>query len=605
MSALATTVLAPLAATAAILLLRRTPAMLALAGTAIGLAASLALLAGTFGGEHTVLTLPGLPGLPLRLLAEPLTAVLSVLVAGVGACVMIYAVGYMKDDPEPVRFFATMTFFLAAMQALVLAGDWLLLLAAWELIGLSSYLLIGFWYRRPGVPAAASRAFLYTRSADLGLYLAVFVLIGTHGGSVIDTSLAGGGPAALAVGLGLLAAAIGKSAQVPLQDWLQRAMAGPTPVSALLHSATLVAAGAILLIRSAPLLPPGALLATGLVGGVTTLITGLVALGEGDLKRLLAASTSSQYGLMLVAVGAGVPLAALAHLLAHATIKSSLFLGAGVFQHARGSTALDALHGAGREHRTVFAGFTLAALALAGIPPLSGFFSKDAVIAAALGSPYAPLLGPLALAGTLLTGAYLARALRILWRGDNRPRPLPGLAWMGTGFTILVALAAALGLAFPALEAAFPVGRLPETAGAQAAGLAAALAGLAAGWWIGGRRLLGPLLGWARRDFAVAGGLDRWILRPALVLAAACERLERKLYHAVLAIGRLGLRVAAAIRLGDERGIDALIFALVRGTVGLGRRLRALQSGLVHRELAITAAGTALLWIALLASAWP
>jgi len=599
MNLIALAILAPLAAMLLTLLLRRGPALLALLGAGLGLLASLGLLADAFAGLRAELLLPGLPDMPLRLVASPLTALLAVLVAVISTLVLVYAAGYMKADSEKVRFFATMSLFVAAMQTLVLAGDWLLLLAAWELIGLCSYLLIGFWYRRPGVRAAASRAFLYTRSADLGLYIAVFILIDRTGSSEIATTLQTGGTAALVAGLLLLIAAMGKSAQTPLHDWLQRAMAGPTPVSALLHSATLVAAGAILLIRAAPLLQAEVLLVIGVVGGITTLVTGLIALGERDLKRLLAASTSSQYGLMLVAVGAGVPLAALLHLIAHAAIKSSLFLGAGVFQHGRDSTAFTELRGAGRDRPRIFFGFALAALALAGIPPLSGFFSKDAIIAAALASPQAPLLASFALGGTLLTGAYLARALRILWRGNRQPRPLAGLGWMATGLAGLVTLAVVLGLAFPAIETLLRTA-LAENTLARILGLAAALTGLALGWFIPARRLLGPLLPWTQRGFAIAGGFDTWLVHPAFAVARACEKLERRLYRGVLATGRLGLDLGRLVRRSDERGIDGLIFSLVRNTVELGRHARALQSGLIHRELAITVVATALILAVLL-----
>ena len=318
MTMLALIILAPLLAGLAALVLRRAPEAIALAGAGLGFVAAMALLAGIVSGGTMQLVLPGLPQMPLRLVATPLTAVISAMVATVAACVLIYAVGYMRSDPEKPRFFGILLLFVAAMQALVLAGDWITVLAAWELIGFSSYLLIGFWHGRDGVPGAAMRAFLYTRSADLGLYLGIFVLIGWAGTSEISATLDITGTPALVAGLLLLVGAMGKSAQVPLQDWLQRAMAGPTPVSALLHSATLVAAGAILLIRVAPMLPSVALLAVGLVGGITAVVTGLIALAERDLKRLLAASTSSQYGLMLLAIGAGVPVAALLHLIAHA-----------------------------------------------------------------------------------------------------------------------------------------------------------------------------------------------------------------------------------------------------------------------------------------------
>lgn len=621
MSPLALTILAPLIAAVLVGLIRRGSTALALTGAGLGLLASLGMLAMVYGGASPALILPGLSAMPLRLAATPLTAMLSAMVAVIGGLVLVYAVGYMKEEARKPRFFAMMLFFVTAMQVLVLAGDWITLLAAWELIGFSSYLLIGFWYRRAGVATAATRAFIYTRSADLGLYLGAFVLIGTAGSSEISVTLSVGGTPATIAGLLLLVAAIGKSAQVPLHDWLQRAMVGPTPVSALLHSATLVAAGAILLIRTAPMLPPQTLLVVGLVGGVTAVLTGLIALGERDLKRLLAASTSSQYGLMLLAVGAGVPIAALLHLIAHAAIKSSLFTGAGVFQHGRGGTDMEALKGAGRDRPRVFAGFALAALALSGIPPLSGFFSKDAIIAAALDAPGAAWLAPLALLGTLLTGAYMARALHVLWRGERQAREIAGLTWMGVGLAGLVALAITLGAAFPALVKMLDV-RLPESTLAPALGLGAALTGLALGWFVPVPRLLGPLLPWARNGFAVAGGFDKILLGPALATAQACdrldrriyrtalaigqsarrigtafERLERTFYEAVLAVGRINMRIGFASKKTDEEGIDGLVFGLAHTTVALGARARLLQSGLIHRELALTLAGVGLLML--------
>ena len=508
----------------------------------------------------------------------------------------------MRKDNEKVRFFATLLLFAAAMQTLVLAGDWILLLSAWELIGLSSYLLIGFWYRKPGVKSAATRAFLVTRSADLGLYVAAFILITNAGSSDIAITLNTSGGPAIAAGIFLLIAAMGKSAQTPLHDWLQRAMAGPTPVSALLHSATLVAAGAILLIRTAPMLPPETLLVIGIVGGITTVVTGLIALGESDLKRMLAASTSSQYGLMLIAVGAGVPMAALLHLIAHAAIKSSLFLGAGVFQHSRDSTIFEQLQGVGRSQPKIFFGFALAALALAGIPPLSGFFSKDAIIAAALSSNHIWILLPFAVAGTLLTGAYMARALRILWQQNGTSQPISGLAWMGTGLAGLVLLAVILGAAFPQLELLLESTlniRLTENSVSrfvpEILGLSAALSGLLLGWFIPVQVLLWPIRSWANQGFVIAGGFDNLMVRPALAIAHYCEKLERFLYEGVLATGRLGLKLGQIVRRNDEQGIDAFIFSFVRGTINLGAKARTLQSGLIHKELAISTIASAMI----------
>jgi NADH-quinone oxidoreductase subunit L len=587
-------ILGPLLAAAVILVIRRGTAPLALLGSAAGLAGALVALVRVAGGEGLSATLPGLPGLPLRLVAEPLTTLLSAVVAVVGLLVLVYAVGYMKEGGGKARFFAGMSFFVAAMQVLTLAGDWVLLLAAWELIGLSSYLLIGFWYGREGIPLSATRAFLYTRTADLGLYLAIFILISRTGTSEISRTLDVGGPAAATAGLLLLVAAAGKSAQTPLQGWLQDAMVGPTPVSALLHSATLVAAGAILMIRVSPLLPPGVQLVVGLLGGLTVIVTGLIAASQRDLKRLLAASTSSQYGFMLIAVGAGSPVAALFHLVAHAAMKSSLFLAAGVFQHARGSTAFADLGGVGRERRLAFAGFVVAGLALAGVPPLSGFWSKDAVIAASFGSPYAPVLGPLALAGALLTAIYVARALRLLWRGEGEGEPVTGTRWMEAGLVCLVALAAVLGFAEEPL--AQLIGEeIPKDLVNAVLGLALALGGLLLGWSLSAGRLLGPLRGPAERGFRFGGGFDGFIGRPALALARAADLLDRGIHTGVLGVGRSSLAVARASRLTDDAGIDRLIAALVRGTRDLGGRARELQTGLVHRELLLAAVGAALI----------
>lgn len=625
---LSLTILAPLGAGLTTLALRRMPEAIALTGAALGLAGAIALLAGVAGGADVTATLPFLPDLPIRLVANPLTATLALVVATVAAMVLTYAAGYMSHDPERPRFFGTMLMFVAAMQLLVLSGDWITLLAAWEMIGFASYLLIGFWHRRKGVPGAAMRAFLYTRTADLGLYLAAFLLIGIAGTSEISATLSTTGTPALIAGLLLLFAAMGKSAQVPMQDWLMRAMAGPTPVSALLHSATLVAAGAILLIRTAPMLPGGALLAIGIVGGATAVIAGLMALAATDLKRLLAASTASQYGLMLIAVGAGAPVAALLHLIAHAAIKSALFLGAGVFQHDRESTDLDTLAGAGRARPGIFAGFVLAALALAGLPPLAAFYSKDAILAAALDSPSAAWFLPLALAGSVLTGAYMGRALKVLWSGTPE-KPRDKVPLMAVGMGVLVILAATLGFAFKPLEAMLGAHLAEPGWIVPAMGLAVGLAGLALGWLLAPARLLGPLLAPARNGFPLAGGMDALVVRPTLALARLCDRLDAWIIRRVVlggivagtqalsrrieraedsllallnAVGRLNLSLGLASLRFDRDTIDRAIFGLVDRTIALGTRARRLQSGLIHREMALTVAGIALVTGVLLAA---
>ena len=594
MTYVALTILGPLASMVAILLVRRAAPALALIGVAASLVGAITVLAGVADGARYAAKLPGLPEYPLRLIATPLTAALAVIVAVVGAFVMVYAVGYMVEEEGKVRFFAQMSFFVAAMETLVLAGDWVLLLASWELIGLASYMLIGFRYEREGVGEAATRAFLYTRTADLGLYVGIFILISRAGTSEIYRTLEVGGAAAFVASLLMLLAAAGKSAQTPLQGWLQDAMAGPTPVSALLHSATLVAAGAILLIRAFPLFPPGALLIIGALGGVTAVVAGTIAVADRDLKRLLAASTSSQYGFMLLALGAGSPAAALTHLTAHAAMKSSLFLGSGVFQHARDATGFTKLAGIGRERPFVFAGFAVAGLALAGVPPLAGFWSKDAVIAATYGSPYGWLLFPLALLGTALTGIYVARALRLLWKGESQDEPVTGIVWMGTGLFVLVVLAAGVGFGLEPLVRL--VGEeVPKDLPTKVIGTAVALGGLALGWSVSADSLLGPVRAYAEKGFRIGGGFEQFVARPALAVAHATDTFDDGIHRSVLGVGRAGLAVARASRTMDEKGINGLISALVRGTRNLGRRARRLQTGLVHKELLLAVAGGALI----------
>lgn len=627
-------ILGPFAACITILVARRRAGTLALFGAGVGAVAALAALARVAGGARAVIPLPGLPEMPLRLAVEPLAATLSAVVAIVSLLVFVYATGYMRDEAGTSRFFAGLAFFSGAMQLLALAGDWLLFLVAWELIAVTSYLLIGHWFERPGVGAAATRAFVTTRTADLGLYLGVIITIARAGASDMAATGAVTGRAATVAGLAFLLAAMGKAAQAPLQGWLQDAMAGPTPVSALLHSATLVVAGVILLLRASPLLGPGPLLLVGLVGGVTALVTGLMASASLDLKRMLAASTSSQLGLMLLGLGAGAPGAALVHLVAQAATKSALFLGAGIFQHARQGTGFTELGGVARGRRAAAIGFTVAALALAGVPPLAGFWTKDAIVAAAFRSSHGWLFAPLALGATVVSGFYVARSLRLIWRGEgpaSRPATA-GDASAGDGTTIggmavLVVLAATLGLAVTPIArmTGLEVEVAPFSASALLSLLAAALGALG-GWQCPLDRPLGPLTAAAERGFRIGGGWGTLVARPLLATAALAARADRALHAGVLAAGRrvlgvargLGaldvaihrgvagvgsgsLAAAGASRAVDERGIDGVIRGIVASTRDLGGRARRLQNGLVHQELLVSAVAIVLLLAVLVA----
>lgn len=621
MSIAALTILGPLVAAVLISVLRRFAAGVALAGAVVGLAGALITLVRVADGGHFSATLPGLPDFPLRLVSDPLGAVFSAVVAVVSTFVFLYAVGYMAKDDHQVRFFAGMAFFVASMQILVLAGDWILLLAAWELIGLASYLLIGFWYERPGVSSAATRAFLTTRAADVGLYIGVIVLIVTTGSSAIAASSDLHGTAPALAGLGFLLAATGKSAQVPLQGWLQDAMAGPTPVSALLHAATLVVAGVVLLARASPLLPEGVLIAIGLVGGVTAVLAGLTAVAQPDLKRLLAASTSSQLGLMILAIGSGSVPAAVFHLVTQAAMKSTLFLAAGVFQHDRDSTELDALRGIGRQRRGTFAAFVIAGLALTGVPPLAGFWSKDAILVAAMESSYAAAFLPLGVVSSALTGVYIARACRFLWqRGETRGHEAgasSAAVWMGAGLSVLAVLAAFLGLALVPFAELLET-EMPENTTGVVIGLVAAGGGLLIGWSVPATRLFGPVSEAVRTGFRVRHGSTTFITEPTLALARGADRMDRgihavvlsvgrgaltrassldgidaQVHEGVLGVGRASLKVAADTQELDAEGIDGAIRGLVSGTWQWGLRVRQLQTGLVHRELLLTFGGAA------------
>lgn len=625
----ALSIFAPLIAAATILMLRRLPGEMAVGGMIAGLIASVITLWRVADGARFEATLPGLPDLPLLLAVDPIAAILSTVVAVVSTFVIVYAIGYMADDDDKVRFFAGMAFFVAAMQTLVLAGDWILFLVAWELIALASWLLIGFWYDRPGVGRSATWAFVVTRAADFGLYLGAILLITETGTSAISESSGVSGSVATTAGLAFLLAAVGKSAQAPLQGWLQDAMVGPTPVSALLHAATLVIAGVVLLVRGFPLLPSGMLIIIGLVGGISSVITGLIAVTQRDLKRLLAASTSSQLGLMLLALGAGSVPAAIVHLVAHAAMKSSLFLAAGVFQHDRESTAFDDLEGIGRERKAIFAGLVVAGLALAGVPPLAGFWSKDAVIAATFHSTTPGIFVPLAVAASLLTGVYVARAIRLLWQGDaasgeSNSSTTSTERWMGCGLGALAVLAAGLGLAIGSIGTLLNA-EVPEDLVSVVVGLIVAIIGLSVGWWVPVSRLLGPLFPVASAGFRIGGGWSDVVAGPALMFARWCDALDR-LIHAsvhgagrralgfgsavngldsnvhsqVEGVGRSSLRIAQASRSLDQDGIDGFIDGIVSEIRHAGSRARRLQTGLVHRELLVAVGGAALMLIVVL-----
>ena len=365
---------------------------------------------------------------------DQLSMCFVLLITGVGSLIHIYSVGYMADDPARRRFFAYLNLFLAAMLLLVLADNYLGLYVGWEGVGLASYLLIGFWQHKPSAATAAKKAFVVNRVGDVGLAIAQMVMFASIG----SISFAGVFAAAPqlgegtlnAIGLLLLLAACGKSAQVPLQSWLGDAMEGPTPVSALIHAATMVTAGVYLIVRSGPVfdLAPGAQLGVVIVGAVTLLFGAIIGCAKDDIKKALAASTMSQIGYMVLAAGlgpAGYPVAIM-HLLTHGFFKAGLFLGAGSVMHAMDDEVNMRHYGGLRTLLPVtFATFGLGYLAIIGVPPLAGFFSKDGIIEAALGAGGTKgiVLGGAAILGAGITAFYMTRVMLMTFFGQRRWKP--------------------------------------------------------------------------------------------------------------------------------------------------------------------------------------
>src|SRR5919199_286557 len=365
------------------------------------------------------------------LLFDPLSAVFVLLITGVGALIHVYSIGYMAHDPRRRLFFAYLNLFVAAMLLLVLGDNFVALYVGWEGVGLASYLLIAFWYTRPAAATAAKKAFIMNRVGDVGLALAIFIMfaqVGTTSYSGVFGSvgaLAGG--VVTGIGLLLLLGACGKSGQFPLQAWLPDAMEGPTPVSALIHAATMVTAGVYLICRSAPIYDQSETARTVVlaVGAITLLIGAIAGCAYDDIKKVLAYSTVSQIGYMFLAAGLG-PIgyvAALAHLYAHGFFKAGLFLGAGSGMHGMNDSVDMRRFGAvWRRMPVTFGTFGLGYLALIGFPGLAGFYTKDAIIEAAFdkGGTSGTVLGVVAILGAGLTAFYMTRLMFMTFLGRSR-----------------------------------------------------------------------------------------------------------------------------------------------------------------------------------------
>ena len=399
----------------------------------------------------------GTMDLSAALLVDQLSILFALLVTGVGSLIFIYSVGYMATDPNRRRFFAFMNIFIAAMLTLVLADNYAVLFIGWEGVGLASYLLIGYWQQRRSAALAAKKAFVVNRIGDLGLLVAMFIMVAMMGSlNFTEVNQAAGGVGAgwvTAIGFLLLLAACGKSAQVPLQSWLLDAMEGPTPVSALIHAATMVTAGVYLVVRSHILfeLTPSASLAVCVVGVVTLLAGAWIGSTKDDIKKVLAGSTMSQIGYMMLAAGIGPAGGAFAifHLFTHGFFKANMFLGAGSVMHGMNDD-VNMRHFGGLRNVMpwTFITFGIGYLAIIGIPPLSGFYSKDHIIVAAWERGVA--FGVLALLGAGITAFYMTRLMMMTffgqkrWAPDVHPHESPAI--MVVPLVILALGSAALGM---------------------------------------------------------------------------------------------------------------------------------------------------------------
>ena len=392
---------------------------------------------------HSWIAVGGLE-ISLGILMDPLTAILLVVVTGVSLAVQVYSQGYMRGDPSYSRYFAFMSLFTASMLGLVLASNIVQLYAFWELVGLSSYLLIGFWYDRPAAAAAAKKAFLVTRLGDVGFLLAILYLffnreaffsqglnpfdiahinLIAQGNETLGIIALGSGVATW-IALGIFAGAVGKSAQFPLHVWLPDAMEGPTPVSALIHAATMVVAGVFLVARFFPLFESSttAMNIVAVIGGFTAIFAATMGLVMNDIKRVLAYSTISQLGYMMMALGVGAYDAALFHLFNHAFFKALLFLGAGSVNHASGTFDMRYMGGLKQYMPWTYITFLIAALSISGIFPLAGFWSKDEILVGAFnhGGVIGQLVFWMALVAAFMTAFYIFRALFMTFHGEFR-----------------------------------------------------------------------------------------------------------------------------------------------------------------------------------------
>ncbi|WP_217179863.1 NADH-quinone oxidoreductase subunit L [Streptomyces sp. AC495_CC817] len=540
---------------------------------------------------------------------DQLSMTFVLLITGVGSLIHVYSIGYMEHDERRRRFFGYLNLFLAAMLLLVLADNYLLLYVGWEGVGLASYLLIGFWQHKPSAATAAKKAFLVNRVGDVGLSIAIMLMFTTFGTFAFGPVLGAVGESSegtlTAIALMLLLAACGKSAQVPLQSWLGDAMEGPTPVSALIHAATMVTAGVYLIVRSANIFDaaPDAQLVTTVVGAVTLLFGAIVGCAKDDIKKALAGSTMSQIGYMVLAAGLG-PIGyvfAIMHLVTHGFFKAGLFLGAGSVMHGMNDEVDMRKYGGLRKYMPVtFVTFGLGYLAIIGFPGLSGFFSKDKIIEAAFakGGTEGWILGGVALLGAAITAFYMTRVMLMTFFGEKRwqpdehghePHPHESPKVM-TIPMIVLAVGSVFGGAFFSIGDRFihwlepvtghrhghpPISALTVTI----ATVAVMVIGVGLAWLQYGRRPV-PVV-------APRGSL--------LTRAARRDLLQDDFNHVVLVRG--GEHLTRSLVYVDHTLVDGVVNGTAASMGGLSGRLRRIQNGYA-RSYAVSMFGGAAILIA-------
>ncbi|WP_432011062.1 NADH-quinone oxidoreductase subunit L [Streptomyces cucumeris] len=538
---------------------------------------------------------------------DQLSMTFVLLITGVGTLIHVYSIGYMEHDERRRRFFGYLNLFLAAMLLLVLADNYLLLYVGWEGVGLASYLLIGFWQHKPSAATAAKKAFIVNRVGDVGLSIAIMLMFTTFGSFAFAPVLAeadrAGEGKLTAIGLMLLLAACGKSAQVPLQSWLGDAMEGPTPVSALIHAATMVTAGVYLITRSGAIFnaAPDAQTAVVTVGAVTLLFGAIVGCAKDDIKKALAGSTMSQIGYMILAAGLG-PIGyvfAIMHLVTHGFFKAGLFLGAGSVMHSMNEEVDMRKYGGLRKYMPItFITFGLGYLAIIGFPGLSGFWSKDKIIEAAFakGGTEGWILGGAALLGAAITAYYMTRVMLMTFFGEkrwvadengNEPHPHESPGSM-TFPMIVLAFGSVFAGGLFSLNDAFvkwlePVtghshGDSPLSAAAVTGGTMVVLViGVALAWAQYGRR---PVPRTAPR-----GSL--------LTRAARRDLLQDDFNH--VALVQPGQYLTRGLVYVDHKLVDGVVNGTAASVGGLSGRLRKLQNGYARTYAVSMFGGTAVL----------